>query len=188
MLENAVARRYAQAFFTLAREKDLVDNLEAELKVVVDTINENEELKRVMDHQLISPEEKKAIINGVFSQEVSEITLNFLDIVIEKYRATYIPGIYHEFVSYANETRNMADARVKTAVELNDSDLDTLKARLTAVTGKTIRLQSELDPSLIGGVVVRIGDKVIDGSLAGRLERLKDNLLQFEVKEIGVRD
>ena len=188
MLENAVARRYAQAFFALAVEKNLVDKLESELKVIVDTINENAELKSVMDHQLISPGEKKAIINNIFSQEVSETTLDFLDIVIDKYRATYVAGIYDEFVTSANETRNMADARVKTAVDLTESDLEAIKDKLAAATGKTIRLQSELDPSLIGGVVVRIGDKVIDGSLAGRLEKLKENLLQFEVKEIGVRN
>ncbi len=188
MLEKAVARRYAQAFFAIAREKNLVDKLEAELKTVVDTINDNLELKRVMDHQLVSPEEKKAIIDKVLAQEISEITINFLSIVIEKYRATYIPAIYEEFVNYANESRNMVDAQVKSAVELTDADLSTIKAKLAAVTGKTVRVQAVVDPGLLGGVTVRIGDKVIDGSLAARLNKLKDNLLQIEVKEIGVRN
>jgi len=188
MLENAVARRYAQAFFAIAQERDLVDKLEAELKTVVDTVNENKELKLVIDHQLISPEEKKAIVDKIFSQEVSEITVNFLDVVIDKYRASYIPAIYEEFVTYANNARNMADALVKTSTTLSDADLAIIKEKLAAVTGKTIRLQSEVDPGLIGGVVVRIGDKVIDGSIAGRLEKLKENLLQTEVKEIGVRN
>lgn len=188
MLENAVARRYAQAFFTIASEKTLVDKLELELGTVVTAINENEELKKVMDHQLISPENKKAIIENLFSGEVSELTINLLDVVIEKYRASYIPAIYDEFVSYANDLRNMADAQITTAVELSESDLEAIKSKLAAATGKTIRLQSEVDPSLIGGVMVRIGDKVIDGSLAGRLTRLKEDLLQIEVKEIGVRN
>lgn len=188
MLENAVARRYAQAFFAIASEKTLVDNLEVELGTVVTAINENEELQKVMDHQLISPEEKKAITEKIFSEEVSELTMNLLNVVIEKYRASYIPAIYDEFVSYANELRNMADAQITTAIELSESDLETIKSKLATATGKTIRLQSEVDPSLIGGVMVRIGDKVMDGSLAGRLARLKENLLQIEVKEIGVRN
>jgi F-type H+-transporting ATPase subunit delta len=188
MLENAVARRYAQAFFAIAQEKNSVDKLEAELKEIVDTINSTDELKKVMDHQLVSPEEKKAIINKIFSQDMSEITVNFLNIVIEKYRATYISAIYEEFISYANTNRNMVDAEIKTAVQTNDADLENIKARLSAVTGKTVRLQAKVDPSLIGGVVVRIGDKVIDGSIAARLAKLKDNLLQIEVKEIGVRN
>lgn len=182
MLENAVSRRYAQAFFALAQETGNIDKFESELQAVVEAINETGELKKVMEHQLVSPDEKKAIINAVFAQEISETTMNFLDIVIDKYRATYIPGIYEEFVAYANHTRNMIDARVKSAVELTDSDLDTIKSKLADMTGKTVRVQSELDPSLIGGVVVRIGDKVVDGSLAGRLAKLKENLLQFEVK------
>ncbi|PKM82208.1 MAG: F0F1 ATP synthase subunit delta [Firmicutes bacterium HGW-Firmicutes-14] len=188
MLENAVARRYAQAFFGIAQDRSMVDKLETELKTVVETIDGNEELRRVMDHQLVSPVEKKAIVNKIFSEEISEITVNFLDIVIDKYRATYIPAIYEEFVSYANENRNMADARVKTAAELTEADLEALKDKLNAVTGKNVRLQPEVDPSLIGGVMVRIGDKVIDGSLLGRLEKLKENLLHTEVKEIGVRN
>lgn len=188
MLENAVSRRYAQAFFALAQETNNVDKLESELQIVVNAINDNDELKKVMEHQLVSPDEKKAIINAVFAQDVSETTMNFLDVVIDKYRASYIPGVYEEFVAYANATRNMIDALVKSAVELTDSDLETIKGKLAAATGKTVRLQSELDPSLIGGVVVRIGDRVVDGSLAGRLAKLKDNLLKFEVKEIGVRN
>ena len=188
MLENAVARRYSNAFFTIAQERGLVDQLETELKNIVDTINHNEDLRKVMEHQLVSPEEKKAILEQVFTQEVSDITVNFLNVVIEKYRASYIPAIYEEFVAYANEARNMADAQLKSAAELNEADMEIIKARLSDVTGKTIRLQSEVDPSLIGGVVVRIGDKVIDSSLVGRLEKLKENLLQIEVKEIGVRN
>lgn len=188
MLENVVARRYSQAFFAIAQEQSSLDRLEEELKTVVNTINDNKELKRVMDHQLVSPEEKKAIIEKIFSGEISETTLNFLDVVIDKYRATYIPAIYEEFVSYANAARNMVDASVKAATELSDADLENIKARLSAVTGKTVRLQSKSDPSLIGGVVVRIGDKVIDGSITGRLDKLKENLLQIEVKEIGVRN
>lgn len=188
MLENAVARRYAQAFFAIAQDKNMVDKLEAELKTVVDTVNASEELKKFIEHLLVSPEEKKAIINKIFSGEISELTANFLNVVTEKYRAAYIPVIYDEFVSYANEARNMVDAEVKAPVALTEADLENLKNKLAAATGKSVRVQSKVDPSLIGGVMVRIGDKVIDGSLSGKLDRLKDVLLQTEVKEIGVRN
>lgn len=186
MLENAVARRYAQAFFTIAKEQKLIDKLENELKDVIEIIDGNIELKRVMDHQLVSPEEKKAILNQVVSGEISEITVNFLNVVIEKYRATYIPAIYDEFVKYANESRNMVDAEVQAAVALSDPVVENIRSKLAALTGKTVRLQTKTDPGLIGGVTVRIGDQVIDGSLATRLARLKENLLRIEVKEIGV--
>lgn len=188
MLENAVARRYAQAFFAIAQEKQMVDKLEAELKSVVDTINAHAELKKVLDHQLISAEEKREILTNLFSGEISELSMNLISVVADKNRAPYIPAIYDEFVSYANALRNMAEAEVKVAFELSESELETIKNRLSAATGKTIRLQSNVDPSLIGGVMVRIGDKVIDGSIAGRLTRLKSSLLQTEVKEIGVRN
>ncbi|WP_418791128.1 F0F1 ATP synthase subunit delta [Phosphitispora sp. TUW77] len=188
MLENAVARRYSNAFFAIAQEQGLTDRLETELKNVVDAIYSNEDLKRVMEHQLVSPEEKKVILEKVFIDEISEVTMNFLKVVIEKYRASYIPAIYEEFVSYANEARNMADAQLKSAAELTEADMALIKTKLSEVTGKTVRLHAEVDPNLICGVVVRIGDKVIDSSLVGRLKKLKENLLQIEVKEIGVRN
>lgn len=182
MLENAVARRYAQAFFALAQEKNMVDKFEAELKLVVEAINENPELKKVIDHQLVSPAEKIDVMQKLFNEEVSEFTVNLLNVVAEKYRATYIPGIYEEFVAYANKARNMVDAEVRSAVELKDGDIAAINTKLAEITGKSVRLQSVVDSGLVGGVVVRIGDKVMDGSLAGRLTRLKNNLLQTEVK------
>ncbi|MFZ5641406.1 MAG: F0F1 ATP synthase subunit delta [Bacillota bacterium] len=188
MIENAVARRYAQAFFAIAREKNQLDQLEKELQQVVETINSNSELKILMNHQLVDPRDKKAMVNEVFSGALSETTVNFLNFVIDKYRITYLQEIYEAFVVYANEARNIADAQVRSAAALSDEDLKALEQRLVKVTGKNIRLSNEVDPSLIGGVVVRIGDKVIDGSLFRRLGRLKENLMQIQVKEIGVRN
>ncbi len=187
MLENAVARRYAQAFFAIAQENDM-DKLEEELKYVVDALDSNPEFKMVMDHQLVSPEDKKELVNSIFSKEISEITVNFLNVVIEKYRAAYIKDIYTEFVNYVNQTKNIADAYIKSAQPLNEEDMNLVKENLGKATGKNIRLFNDVDPNLVGGVVVRIGDKVMDGSVTRRLDVLKEQLMQISVKEIGVRN
>jgi F-type H+-transporting ATPase subunit delta len=188
MIENAVARRYAQAFFSIAREKNLIDQLEQELQQVVETINSNGELRILMYHQLVAPQDKKAMIAQVFSGDVSETTLNFLYFIIDKYRISYLQEIYGAFVVYANEARNIADAQVRSANALSDEEIKAIEQNLVKATGKNIRLSNEVDPNLIGGVVVRIGDKVIDGSIRRRLGRLKENLMQIQVKEIGVRN
>ncbi len=188
MIENAVARRYAQAFFAIALEKNLLDQLQLELQQVVDTINSSNELKILMNHQLVDPRDKKTLVNEVFSGVLSETTINFLSYVIDKFRITYLQEIYQAFVVYANEARNIADVQVRSATALAEDDLKVLEQKLFKVTGKNIRLANEVDPSLIGGVVVRIGDKVIDGSLFRRLGRLKEKLMQIQVKEIGVRN
>lgn len=188
MIENAVARRYAQAFFAIAREKNLIDQLEQELQQVVEAIGSNSELKILMNHQLVAPQDKKDLVEKVFSGSVSDITINFLDFVIDKYRITYLQEIYEAFVGYANEARNIADAQVRSAAALSDAEIKAIEENLVKATGKNIRLSNEVDPNLIGGVVVRIGDKVIDGSLFRRLGRLKETLMQIQVKEIGVRN
>lgn len=188
MLENAVARRYAQAFFAIAQEKNELDKLEEELRFVIETINSNPELKMILDHQLVAPEEKKEILSNIFSQELSEITLNFLAVIAEKYRAPYIEEIYKQFVGFANEAKNIAEAYIKSAQPLGDKDLAAIQEKLSKATCKNIKLINEVDPNLIGGVVVRIGDKVMDGSILRRLDLLKEKLMQISVKEIGVRN
>lgn len=188
MIENAVARRYAQAFFAIAGEKNLLDQLEQELQQVAETINSYNELRILMNHQLVAPQDKKTMVDQVFSGAISESTLNFLHFVIDKYRITHLQEIYEAFVVYANDARNIADAQVRSATALSDEEVKAIEQNLVKVTGKNIRLSNEVDPNLIGGVVVRIGDKVIDGSLYRRLGRLKENLMQIQVKEIGVRN
>ena len=188
MIENAVARRYAQAFFAIAQEKNLLDQLEQELNDVVETINSSSELKILMNHQLVDLKDKKDIIDKVFTGKISEVTLNLLHYTIDKYRISYLPEICQAYVVYANEARNVADAEVRSATALTDGDIKALEQKLIAATGKNIRLANQVDPGLIGGVVVRIGDKVIDGSVFRRLGRLKENLMKIQVKEIGVRN
>lgn len=188
MLENAVARRYAQAFFAIAQENKEIDKYEEELKFVVDAIKSNPELESILAHQLVAPENKKDVIKNIFSSEISEITVNFLSVVADKYRAPYIEEIYNQFVAYANEAKNIADAYIKSAQPLSEADIAAVQQNLSKATGKNIRLVNDVDPNLIGGVVVRIGDKVMDGSVVRRLDVLKENLMQISVKEIGVRN
>ncbi|MDA8234926.1 MAG: F0F1 ATP synthase subunit delta [Clostridia bacterium] len=178
MLNNAIARRYANAFFAIAKEKDALDSFEKELDTVVSTIEANADLKRVMDDQLLSAEAKKDIVDKVFEGNVSATTVDFLKVVIDKRREGYIRDILDAFIAYANEARNIFDAEVISAHPLAEVDIESLKAQLSKMTGKNIRLKTAVNPQLIGGLTVRIGDKVIDGTVNRRLNVLQDLLLK----------
>lgn len=178
MLNKAVARRYAAAFFSLALEKGLVDSLEKELAEVVKTVDENPELQRFLENPMVVVTEKKKVVDEVFGGRLSELTLDFLKVVLDKRREAYLKEIYNEFVKRANEARNLVDVEVTSAKELSQADLTALEARLVKMTGKQVRLTTKVDPALIGGLVVRIGDRVIDGSVTKRLELLREALLQ----------
>jgi len=178
MSEQGIARRYAQALFALAEEKQILDEVEKTLKQVKDTLEANKDLKQVMDHQLIPSQTKKEIFKGVFGNAVAPLVMNFFMLLIDKRRERYLGQIYQEYMVFANKVRNIVEAEVKSAVALETEDVLALQQQLEGSTGKSVQLNLKVDPSLVGGLMVRIGDRVIDGSVAARLQQLRVSLKQ----------
>lgn len=182
---SRVARRYAQALGELAREREVLDQVEQELALVVATLEENAEFRRLLEHRQIEVAEKKRLVEAALGNRLSEISRQFLHLVLEKRREAYLVAMYREFVTYANRLRNVVEVEVKTARLLGDAEVAALSERLARATGKAIRLSQTEDPSLLGGVVVRIGDLVMDGSVVTRLARLKENLKKVKLDNVG---
>ena len=176
MLNKSVARRYAEAFFSIAREAGKIDDYQNELGKIVQTIEEVADLKQYFAHPLSPTKDKKEIAKQLFASEVSSVTLNFLLLVLDKKRQTYLELIYKEYVDMADESRNIKKAELISAMAVSDEDIQTLSETLSKSTGKTIQLKLSVDPSMIGGVKIRMGDKIIDASVAKKLEMLKKNL------------
>lgn len=181
MLNKSVARRYAEAFFSIARETNKIDEYQVELEKIVKGIDEIESLKAYLAHFLIPAKEKKDMATQIFANQVSPLTLNFLLMVIDKRREVYLGLICKEYEEMADESRNIKKAELITAQAVTDADVKTLAEKLSAATGKTIQLNTSIDPSLLGGVKIRMGDKIIDGTVAKRLQMLKNDLRQAKI-------
>lgn len=181
MLKGAVSRRYARALFDLASEKGIVDQLEEELNGIIAAFKENSDLYKVLYHPRITDTDKIALTEVVFKGKVSDEALNFVILLIDKHRVIFLEDILAEYTEEANQIRNMVQAKVSTAIPLTPEEQQQLKDKLIKMTGKNVQLTAEIDLSLVGGVVVRIGDTVIDGSVARRLSVLKDKLMQVQV-------
>ncbi|NLT20212.1 MAG: F0F1 ATP synthase subunit delta [Syntrophomonadaceae bacterium] len=181
MLNKSVARRYAEAFFSIAQEAGKVDQFQQELEKVVQIISETEHLQEYFDHLLIPPKEKKELIDKIFADQVSSLTLNFLSMIIDKRRGNYIALIVDEYKVMADETRNITKAELISAREVSEEDIKILAEKLSASTGKTVQLKLQVDPSLLGGVKIRMGDQVIDATVAKRLDMLKEQLKQVKI-------
>lgn len=177
MLRGAVARRYAQALYEIGEATNSLEVLEKELKEVVETIEGSRELQKVLYHPQVLPSEKKKILKAIFGAEYSAEAMKFLGLLVEKRRENYIVGIAAEFVALVNKARNTAAASITSAVELSEENKQELLKVLAKLSGKEVSPTFEVDPSLIGGVVVRVGDKVIDGSIKTRLATLKSRLM-----------
>lgn len=188
MLTNQLALRYAEAIYELSAEKNMLDQVEMELGLVESTINAHSELSTLIYHPRVLAQAKKETITKIFKLDVADFVLKFLMLLVDKRRETILPAIIREYVKLANVARNIVEAEVTTAMPLDSNQQDALIAKLGIVTGKTIVLKTHINKAIIGGVVVKIGDKLIDGSIARQLETLKNALLHNEVTGIGVKD
>ena len=181
MLNRSVARRYAEAFFSIAQEQNKIDQYQQELEKLVQIIEETENLKEYLAHLLVPANEKKEIVAKIFTDQISSTTLNFLNILIDKRRETYITTISLEYRDMADESRNIAKADLIAAQEVSEEDVKMLAEKLSASMGKTVQLKVLVDPSLLGGVKIRLGDQIIDGTVAKKLAMLKEQLKQVKI-------
>ncbi|MGB9887322.1 MAG: ATP synthase F1 subunit delta [Moorellales bacterium] len=184
MSETIVAKRYARALFELAQEKDQVEKLAQELEGVASLIQQVPELNSWLRHRGIPPDEKKAVLRRLLADRVGQLTLNFLLLLCDRKREAYLGAICQQFRILAQEAAGLVEGEVRSAFSLEPEQVRALEERFSQITGRKVRLEARVDPELIGGLVVRIGDRVWDGSLAQRLRSLKAHLTGLSLEQL----
>jgi F-type H+-transporting ATPase subunit delta len=186
MLANQLALKYAQAIYEVAAGKNMLSEVEQQLQTVEQTIREHQDLATLFYHPRVPAQAKKETVSRLFKQDLAEFVHNFLLLLVDKRREAALPVIISEYRKLANEARNMAEAEVITAMPLSAEEHAALARKLSSVTGKNMVLKTQIDTSILGGVIVKIGDKLIDGSVARQLAMMRNTLLSTEVTKIGV--
>ncbi|TXK75992.1 F0F1 ATP synthase subunit delta [Paenibacillus sp. N3.4] len=177
MSDIVVAKRYARALFEVARDKGIISQVEEELKSVASAIRDNADLQKFLNHPNIGISVKTDLLKQIFEGKVSEPVWNTLLVLIDKGRQSILSALVSDFVKVANEALGQANAIVYSAFVLTEAQQAEIASHFSKVTGKTIRITNEVEPKLLGGVQVRIGDRLYDGSLAGKLDRLSKALV-----------
>lgn len=188
MINGSLARRYSQALFEIASETSL-DPVDNDLRELTKLVEENAEVKKVLLHPSISPSIKKSIMEKILGEDFGEVTRHFFYLLIDKKRESLLPLIQHEFTRLADEARQMVEAKVASAIELSTSQLDDLKKAIKRRTGKDVRIVSEVRADLIGGILIQVGDSVMDGTIAHALQKMRADLRRTSEKpqEVGVK-
>ncbi|SDW41361.1 ATP synthase F1 subcomplex delta subunit [Marininema mesophilum] len=175
MSQSIVAKRYAKALFQIALEKNRLDEVEQEWQGVVEALGHHPELAGWLAHPRVAAEEKKALLGKLFANH-SDLTQNLLFLLIERRREDVIEAVGAEYKKLANESKGVAEAEVITARALTEEEEKELIAVFQKQIGKTLVVKNRVDSDLLGGVTVKIGDRLYDGSLAGKLERFRKQL------------
>lgn len=187
MINKTIARRYAQAIFDMAREQSAIEKYAEDLKTIVNFIENNEDLKRFIYGRLVPVEAKKELMGKILTGEIHPMVANFINLVIDKSRENYFTGIVQVFDQLAAEEKRIVPAQVVSAIPLTDEQVTKLEEKLSQITGHSVKAEVTVEQSLIGGISVRIGDIVYDGSIVKQLSMLKEHLQQDTVGKIGVR-
>ena len=179
MQANAASRRYAKALFSIAKEGGSVAELRGELDNLASALDQSDELRSVLLTPLRPAAERKAVVSGLASGLGLSTTLqHFLSYLIDQRRLVALDAIGAEYARLADEDSGLLTADVVSASPLDDARQDQLRRALSARTGRDVKLEVRVDPSLIGGALARVGDLVFDGSIKTQLDRLRNNLVR----------
>lgn len=178
MLDESVAGRYAQALFGLAHDLGQADEVGRELEQVQRMFGREPSLSRAMRSPNVPEAVKKAIVHETFGRQLSPLMVKFLMVLVERQREGVLDAISTRYHEMLQEGRGEVSARVETAVELSPEVQRAVEASLSAHTGRKAVLDWHTNPDILGGIVVRIKDHLIDYSLRKQLHDLRDRLLR----------
>jgi len=180
-ITNSVPGRYASALFDLAQEQSQLQQVEADIEKLQAMLDESDDFRRLIQSPVFSSEvQTRAVVALSERAQISELVLNFIKLVIKNRRLFTLPEIVKTFRTLAANARGEVHADVISATPLNDDQIQALTETLTSAVGKTVQISTHINPSLLGGLVVKIGSRMIDSSLRTKLSTLK-----MRMKEVG---
>ena len=173
---DSLYSRYASALLSIAEEKNQIDAYRNKIKMWRKLISENEELLHLLSSCFIEKDDKENIIDEIFKEEDEEIK-NFVKIVNNNKRTNELLKIFDEFILEANERLGIKDGIVYSIDTLSKEQMESIRSKLSLRLGCEVELQNVIDKRLLGGVKIVVEDKIFDGSIKNKLEKLKESLI-----------
>lgn len=177
MSEHRAAYRYARALMDLAVEKNKVDAVHRDMRTILDTIQENDNLKDVLQSPILTGGDKKDALEAIFKGS-DPLTIQLFKLLTDNKRVGILNEVAGQYIRLYEQMQGQEVATVTTAVPLNNALEEKILKRLRAVTGKEVVIENEVDPDLIGGFMLRLGDLEYNASIQNKLSSLKRELLK----------
>ena len=180
-MAELVSKVYSEALFEVAKEDQKVGAVKDELTYIVSSLKMYPEFFEVLKMPVINKSDKKNVLTETFENKVSAEMINFFKTLIDKNRIGDIFDIYHDFNAKVDEFNAVLNISVESVIPLTEHQLDALSEKLRAKTGKNVVITTAVKPELIGGLVVKAGEQIIDGSVKYKLEGMLEGLTQIIV-------
>lgn len=181
-MAKLISKTYGDALFDLALEENRIDDYVAEVNALLTIFRDNPELSKLLNHPKISKEEKITVVGQIFEGKISKELLGLINIIVEKDRNNAMEDIFSYFIDRVKEYKNIGVAKVTSAIELSDAQKSQVEKRLLETTGYVkFEISYDVDKDLIGGMVIRIGDRVVDSSIRTRLYELTKELNKIQM-------
>ncbi len=180
-MEQLISSRYAKALFDLAVESNKINEFENQVHNLYEILNSEKDFMQILHHPQIVADEKIELLKKVFESKVSDEIMGLLVLIIRKNREEYILDILNSFLNRIKEYKGIVTATVITAVALSNEQINLIKAKLTNSLKKQVQIETQIDQSIIGGLIIRVGDSILDASIGGKLQSLKASLYDSQL-------
>jgi F-type H+-transporting ATPase subunit delta len=178
MSEIRIASRYAKSLLTLAVERGSLEETRKDIDLFIKVCEENRDFVLLLRNPIVQKSKKSTIINEIFSDKVSELTLAFLSIIVRKGREKFLPQIAEAFITLYNEHKGIIKAEVTTTFALTEDLRNEVKKVVREISGKTVSLTEVIDESIIGGFIIKVGDRQIEDTISSKLNVLRREMTQ----------
>lgn len=177
-MKNEIAERYAAGLLELAKEENKVEEYMDQVHFLEETLKENPDLSAFFLSIKITKEEKRNLIDKVYGKCVEHNLVNFMKLIVDKGRTTQLGAIYRSFIEMCEENLGIEHATVISARKLSSEDMNTIGNTLVSNTGKRVILENVVDPSVIAGIKVTVGNRVTDITMKTKIEKMRNTLLK----------
>lgn len=183
MSEHRIASRYAKALIDLASEQQAVELIKNDMELLLQTANNSLPLRNMLKSPVVNMDDKKAVLQKVFNSKFHQTTMAFLGIVVRKKRSNHLLQIANSYLEQYNLVNGITTATVKTAHPIDAATASEISSFIQKQSGKKVTIESTVDPELIGGVIIQMGDNLYDASIAGKLNKVKQQLLNTYISK-----
>lgn len=183
---SLASKKYSFALLDIAKEHKILDEVYEQFKTIVTELTREKDMWQLMNIPSIGTSQQKELIKTIFGDDINQYLYNFLMLLYEKNRFSELESIFQSFKEFYLAEKNTLEASILSVIELSEEHIKAIKEKLEKRYSKNILITNEIDETILGGLIVYVGDQVIDGSIRSQLSTMKIELKEIRLQELGV--